>query len=361
MKRICIFAVWMMLVLTGCGAPVAGLLGTPEVVYSASPAATATATVSPTPTVGWQATAVAAQATADEAMRIDTASTAAEKERVQVQLGWTAQADMWTAQSSDATATAYGTSVPLTSTARSEDLTAMAGQQTLTAGELTAVKEAPTQAVAMIRTENERKYGWVNYAALAALAFGMFGVGVFALAKAGGGNKPMVTYQQTAEIEALTDVAPTQVVADPIRREDLVPLMDNDEPRVLVVVRRENPEGGHGEERFYVPCDRDQLYELAVRVLDDGATLAINNWEGEGTALTRKVIERLRGYFQEKKLVTSLGAGRLNFNERGLALLYAVRGKKPLPSSGVTVDGGDLPFSMSHDMGAHVVAHGGGG
>lgn len=351
------FVLLVLLVLTGCGAPVdlQAVLGTPEVLWSATPEGTATFT--PTPTVGWQETAIVAQQTADEARRLNTQATAEHEQRLHDESAWTAQADLWTAQSDQATATAYGTSVPLTSTARSEDLTASAGYMTMTSGQLTQVKEAPTQAVAMIRTENERLYGWVNYAALLALAFGMFGVGVFALAKAGGGNKPMVKYQQTAALEALTE-NPVAAVADPIQQADLVPL-NKDESYTLVVVR-ENPAGGPGEERFYVPCSDEQLFELAARVLDEGATLGINNWEGEGTTLTRKVIERLRVYFQEKKLVKSLGAGRLAFNERGLALLQAVRGRKPLPSSRAGVFGGDLPLGMSHETGAHVSAHGGG-
>jgi len=141
---------------------------------------------------------------------------------------------------------------------------------------------------------------------------------------------------------------------------DLIPLGGGNDAHVLVVVPR-SPEGGLGEERFYVPCTRVQLLELAVGVLDHGETLAINNWEGEGTALTRKVIETLRNYFQEQRLVISLGgSGRLAFNERGLGLLRVVRAWKPIPSSSVPVDGGGLPFDMSHETGAHVSAHGGG-
>lgn len=362
MKLNFIYLILAMSVLTACGTPIAqaASLGTPEVIFSASPAATATVTLTPTPTVDWQGTAVIAQQTADEARRLNTAATAAHEQRVHEESAWTAQAAQWTAQSGWATATAYGTSVPLTSTARSEDLTASSGYMTMTTGQMTQVKEAPTQAVAMIRTENERLYGWVNYAALAALAFGMFGVGVFALSKSKSSNGTMVTYQQTAELEALAvDEAATKIVADPIRREDLVPLKDKDEPRVLVVVH-ENPNGGPGEERFYVPCTDDQLFELAARVLDDGATLGINNWEGDETELTRKAMKRLRGYFQEKQLVTSLGAGRLKFNERGLALLRVVRGRKPLPSSSDGAVGDESPFGMSHETDAHDVAHGGG-
>ena len=361
MKRNLIYLILAM-VLTACGTPIAqaASLGTPEVIFSASPAATATVTLTPTPTVDWQGTAVIAQQTADEARRLNTAATAAHEQRVHEESAWTAQADMWTAQSDSWTATLALTTIPLTSTQQAAVNTQVPIDQALMAGQLTATHEAPDLALKAAQVDYFEQYGWVNYFAVAALGFGMFGLGVFALSKSKSSNRTMVTYQQTAELEALAvDEAATKVVADPIQREDLVPLMDNDEPRVLVVVH-ENPNGGPGEERFYVPCTDDQLFELAARVLDDGATLGINNWEGDETELTRKAMKRLRGYFQEKQLVTSLGAGRLKFNERGLALLRVVRGRKPLPSSSDGAVGDESPFGMSHETGAHVSAHGGG-
>ncbi len=360
MKRICIFAVWMMVVLTGCGVPVAqaASLGTPEVAFSASPAATATATVSPTPTVDWQGTAVIAQQTADEARRLNTAATAAHEQRVHEESAWTAQADMWTAQSDSWTATLALTSIPLTSTQQAAVNTQVPIDQALMAGQLTATHEAPDLALKAAQVDYFEQYGWVNYFAVAALGFGMFGVGVFALSKSKSSNGPMVTYQQTAEVEALAVEEVQPKVEEKLS--DLISLGGGNDAHVLVVVKQ-SPEGGLGEERFRVPCTGEQLFELAVGVLDHGETLAINNWEGEGTALTRKVIETLRNYFQEQRLVKSLGgSGRLAFNERGLGFLRVVRGWKPIPSSGGRGGVGDLPFDMSHDMGAHVVAHGGG-
>lgn len=337
-------------VLTACGSPVAAqaVIGTPG--------PTATRTVTPSPTVGWQATAVAAQATADEARRVNAQATAQheafELEKIRVTEG----AEIREHEKFAGTATAASTSVPLTQTARSVDLTATNAMMTLSAGQLTATHQAPTQVVAMARADLEREWGWVNYAAMGALTFFLFALGVFALARSRTADGPMVTYQQTVGAEAVVNDD-----LEPIRQDDLTPLTGADDPHVYVVVKKDNGKGGYAEMRYRVPCSNEQLYELAVRVLDDGETLGINNWEGEGTSLTRKAIGILRSYFQEKKLVTSIGAGRLKFNEDGIDLLHTVRKGKLLPHLDLPIHiRDDSRKNMSHESGAHVPAHGGG-
>ena len=348
MKRNLIYLILAMLVLTGCGAPVvqAAEAGTPAVQRSLTPAATATATVSPTPTVGWQATAVAAQATADEAMRIDTASTAAEKERVQVQLGWTAQADLWTAQSNQATATAYGTSVPLTSTARVENMTATSAYMTLTSNQMTATEHAPTQVVAMIDAQNYEEYGALDFIirlfVLAGLGVFLFGVGIFALF-----NKPMGMGKPVKQ-----PVAPAQ--KDP----DLIPLKQQG----TVVKYTTNNGQGWGKDLLYkIPCSHEQLSELADRVINKNETLGVNRWEGEKSLLTRAVILRMRNFFVVNKLAVSSGAGRVALNDAGLTFLRDWLESNALPHSYsfVPVDDG-APLNMSHDAVAHDAVGGGG-
>lgn len=337
-----------MLVLTGCGAPLvqAAEAGTPAVQRSLTPAATATATVSPTPTVGWQATAVAAQATADEAMRIDTASTAAEKDRVQVQLGWTAQADMWTAQSDQATATAYGTSVPLTSTARVEDMTATSAYMTLTSNQMTATEHAPTQVVAMIDAQNYEEYGALDFVirlfVLAGLGVFLFGVGIFAFF-----NKPMGMGKPVKQ-----PAAPAQ--KDP----DLIPLKQQG----TVVQYTTNNGQGFGQDLVYkIPCSREQLSELADRVINKNETLGVNRWEGEKSLLTRAVILRLRHFFMVNKLAVSSGAGRVALNDAGLTFLRDWLESNALPHSYSFVPVDDsAPLNMSHVAGAHDAVGGGG-
>jgi hypothetical protein len=335
MKRALIYLI-SVLVLTACGSP--GAVQAAGVIGTAGP--TATRTVTPSPTVGWQATAVAAQATADEARRIDTAATAAEKERVQEQLGWTAQADIRTAQSSDATATAYGTSVPLTGTARAEDMTAMNAYMTLSAGQLTATHEAPTQAAAMVQVGYERRFGWVNYVAMGCLAFLFFGLGVFALGRSRGGGEPMVTHQQTVREEP----------------EIIVPVKET-----VVNVKTATGQGWGRDRLMRVPCSPEQLTELAERVIMQNESLGVNNFEGAKSLLTRAVILQVRHFMQSNELASSIRAGRVELTEDGRAFLRGWLEKHSLPHS-FEFDGedGQKPGVMSHEHEAHVSAHGGG-
>jgi len=360
-KVMTIFLALLSWVLAGCGSPMtvqAAALGTPEAMRSATPAITATATVSPTPTVDWQGTAIVAQATADEARRLDTQATAQEKDRVQEQLSWTADANQWTAQANQWTATAALTSVPLTATQQSIVNTQVPIDQALMAGQLTATKEAPTQIVAMIDAKNYETYGATDYVVrlfvLGALGVFLLGVGLFALrVRSNDEAKPR-------------SAVPVQAAREP----DLIPLkpeLMNSEPvlkrnpnEVAVSVVKDYGGGNVAIENYSVPCTEAQLTELAHRVLDDGETLGVNKWEGDGTELTRAVIYRLRNWFQGKQMVNSIGSGRLKFNEKGLALLQAWKDKKVLPHPYVFAPVIDPPLNMSHETSAHVSAHGGG-
>lgn len=356
-----IFFLLSALVLTGCGSPLAMqavALGTPEAQRSATPVATATITITPSPTVDWKGTAIVAQATADEARRLDTQATAAEKDRIQQQLAWTAEANQWTAQANQWTATAALTSIPLTSTQQSVVNTQVPIDQALMAGQLTATKEAPTQIVAMIDAKNYETYGATDYVVrlfvLGALGVFLLGIGLFALSA------------RTKEEVKPRSAVPSQAVREP----DLIPLkpeLMNSRPtaranpnEVSVSVVKDNGGGNIAIENYRVPCSEEQLTELALRVLDEGETLGVNNWEGDGTELTRAVIYRLRNWFQGKQMVNSIGSGRLKFNERGLELLQTWKEKKVLPHPYVFAPVVDLPLNMSHEAGAHVPAHGGG-
>jgi hypothetical protein len=349
------------LVLTGCGSPLAvqaAALGTPEVQRSVTPAATATITITPSPTVDWQGTAIVAQATADEARRLDTQATAQEKDRIQQQLAWTAEANQWTAQANQWTATAALTSVPLTATQQSIVNTQVPIDQALEAGQLTAVKEAPTQSKAMTDAKIYEEHGETDFVVrlfvLGALGVFLLGVGLFALAA-----RPKDEAKPRSAV-------PAQAVHEP----DLIPLkpelvksqasVKQNQNEVPVSIVKDHGGGNVAIENYSVPCSDQQLTELTCRVLDEGETLGVNNWEGDGTTLTRAVIYRLRNWFQAKQMVNSIGSGRLKFNEKGLALLQAWKEKQVLPHPYVFAPVIDPPLNMSHETGAHVSAHGGG-
>lgn len=349
MKRNLIYLILAMLVLTGCGSPVAqaASLGTPEVVFSASPAATATATLSPTPTVDWQETAVIAQQTADEARRLNTAATAAYEQRLHEESAWTARADTWTAQAAESTATAYLTSVPLTSTARVEDMTANSAQMTLTSNEMTATEHAPTQVVAMIDAQNYEEYGALDFVirlfVLAGLGVFFFGVGIFAFFA-----RPKVAVKTV-------NAAPAHAVREP----DLIQL----KPETIVNAKTDYGKG-YGQEQIYkVPCTREQLSELADRVILKGESLGVNNFEGKDTLFTRSIFMRLRNFLQTNFMAKSAGAGSgsMILTDKGEAFLRGWLERSELPHSySFDKNNYETPLVMSHDHDAHAIAHGGG-
>lgn len=331
-----LFILLLTINVTACGAPgaarAAAVIGTPG--------PTATRTVTPSPTVDWKQTAIVAQATADEARRLDTQATAQHEALIQEQIRITEAAEIREHEKFAGTATAASTSVPLTQTARSVDLTATNAMMTLSAGQLTATHEAPTQAVAMIRVEYERRLGWVNYAALGTLAFFMFALGVFALGKARAGNEPMVMYQQTVREEP----------------EVIVPVKET-----VVNVKTSTGQGWGRDKLMRVPCTPEQLTELAERVIMQNESLGVNNFEGAKSLLTRAVILRVRHFMQANEMASSIRAGRVELTEDGRAFLRGWLERHSLPHSFAFDDEeAQKPGVMSHEHEAHAVAHGGG-
>lgn len=339
------------LVLTGCGSPLAvqaAALGTPEVQRSVTPAATATITITPSPTVDWQGTAIVAQATADEARRLDTQATAQEKDRIQQQLAWTAESNQWTAQANQWTATAALTSVPLTATQQSVVNTQVPIDQALMAGQLTATKEAPTQMVAMIDAKIYEEHGETDFIVrmfvLGALGVFLLGVGLFAFGA------------RSKETAKAGSAAPARAKVEP----DLIPLRQDHE--TVVKVKTDNGQGFGQDILLTVPCTREQLSELADGVINGGVTLGVNNWEGEKTLLTRAVIGRMRHFFEVNKMATRDAAGRVSLNEDGIGFLHGWLRRGTLPHSySFPSSGSAEPLGMSHEYDAHAVAHGGGG
>lgn len=351
MKQVLLFVLGVLIV-SGCGAASVNAQE-PEVRATSllnlnyTPLPTMTMTVTPTATVDWQGTAMVAQATADEARRLDTQATAQEKDRVQVQLGWTAAANQWTAQADQWTATAALTSVPLTATQQAVVNTQVPIQQALEAGHLTATKEAPAQAKAMVDAKNYEKYGAADYVVrllvLGALGVFLLGVGLFALAA-----------RPKANAEA-GSVEPTRVEREP----DLVPLKQ--EKETVITVKTNNGQGWGQDLSYKLPCSALQLTELAERVLLKGETLGMNNWEGKDSALTRAVVIRVRRFFVDKKLAVETKSGRVNLNDDGFAFLRGWLESKTLPHSySFAPVESAAPLNMSHVSGAHVSAHGGG-
>lgn len=291
-----------------------------------------TVTISPVPTVtiAYQATAeiantqvAIAQATANEASRLNTQATAEFEQRVQAQLQMTHEYEMQVFEAYAWTVTAALTSVPLTATQQAVINTQIPMQQAIARAEMTKVKEAPTQMKALIEAEQYAKYWPVEFMIrmFAFMALGVFliGLGVFA-------------YRQAQSM------APVATIPEPTAIPEMDPV-----PQVVrtyqvsstPVIVSDNAGGGFGTTyKYSVPCSPEQLTELAEKILsgEKNKTLAINEWEGSDTKMTRSTLVRLRSWLQTNRFAESIGAGRVVLATTGENFLRGWLDAQTLPT-----------------------------
>lgn len=314
------------ILLSGCGTVNASALSTLDTEYQ-TPLPTATASIIPTATIAYQATAeiantqlAQAQATANEASRLNTQATAEFEQRVQVQLQMTADHEAQVFEAHAWTVTAALTSVPLTATQQAALNVQIPTQQALLRAEMTKVKEAPTQIHAMIEAEQYATYWPVEFfirmVAFMGLAIFLAGVGVF----------------------AWRSVPVAKVAPEPIAIPEMDPV-----PQVVrtyqvsstpVTVTNDTGGGFGTTQKYFVPCSPDQLTELAEKILsgEKNKTLAINEWEGSDTKMTRSTLVRLRSWLQLNQFAQSIGAGRVVLAERGESFLQGWLNAQTLPT-----------------------------
>jgi hypothetical protein len=298
MNRLLVFAV-LAVVLAGCGVGITrddfgAPLGSPEPRATARPSETQPATT--TATIGWQATAaaaetarVAAEGTGVAAARLMVEATAAFEVRVQEQLKMTAEAERQAFESYSWTATARWTSVPATQTQQAIMNTQIAAQQALMAGQLTATHEAPTQVRAMSDAENYAQYAPVR---VGFEILGLFSISVFLLFIVG-----FVIWRWRSGI----------VMVSKRGDEDVYHELD------VTHVQTVNRADGHLKiNRYVVPCSPDALTELAEGLMSGNKTLRINLWEGrESQHFTRDSISVVRSWMQSNFFAMSAGGGAL--------------------------------------------------
>jgi hypothetical protein len=244
-----------------------------------------------------------AQATADEARRVNAQTTAEAEARVQEQLRWTAEADARVHEQAVWTATAAPLSVPATATQQAILNLQIAAQQTLEAGKLTATAEAPTLTVAMADAK--------SYSETATMRAG---AEVFALFSSG--------------------LAMLGVAVFVLRRWNSVPAPSIQPAPASEVTRIEMREKGKGfahYQRFSVPCSEEALTELAEGLLSGTKTLAVNQWEGrESEHFTRERFGEMRAWMLANKFALSIGSGILALTEAGQSFLEAWLEKRSL-------------------------------
>lgn len=265
-----------------------------------------TQTPVPTSTIGYEATAQMAQATADEARRVNAMVTAEHEQRIQAQLMLTAQYEQQIQEIYSWTITAALTSVPLTATQQAIINTQIIQEQAIVAAQMTATHQAPTQVAAMARAQTEVRYA--NFYKMAQI-FGLFSVGAFCLA--------IVFF----------------ILRNPVVRSEPTEVDDVPEVRETVIqIKRDDGHGSISLQRQVVPCSPEQLTELAEKVLSGEKTLAINQWEGKDTQFTRPVIQQVRGWLQMNKYAISTGDGQLAPTPDGLDFLNEWLNTQRLPT-----------------------------
>jgi hypothetical protein len=273
-----------------------------------SPTAQPTRTDVPSPTIGYQDTAVVAQQTAMEAVRVNAQITAEHEQMILSQLQLTADIEMQDFQMQSWTATAALTSIPLTMTQQYHHNTQVANSQNIIAGQLTSTHQAPTQMAALAMIETNRDFAKVDR---------VFRIGFLIV---------MGIFLLSISVFVLRWQPPVQI--------------DEPEPEpespfgTVVSLKKDYGQGNFGLERLVIPCTPEQLTELAIEITGNRKTLAINQWEGSGTLFTRPVILNVRSWMQmqDPKFAIATDDGQLTPTPLGLAFLVGWIESQSLPS-----------------------------
>lgn len=278
-----------------------------------APPPTPTATVVPTITVGYQETAIVAQATAMEAVRVNAQITAEYERRIQEQLQMTAQADREWFNIQSWTATAALTSIPLTATQQAVLNTQIPAQQVVALVQIKATNEAPTQLVAMERAKQDVRYAG---ASKVANIVGLWSVSLFCIA--------LVVFLVVKMIRQNTWYA---------EQGDEEPQEQEPPKETVVVVKRDNGNGMGSTTRYVIPCTPEQLSELAELAINGERTFAINRLETNSRTLRRDVLYAFRNWAVKNGFAIhpKEGSQEIVMNEDGLCLLEGWFENRALP------------------------------
>jgi hypothetical protein len=249
-----------------------------------------TNTLVPTVTIDYQQTAQVAQATADEARRVNAQATAAHEAILNQQMQATQIVEQNNFAKLQWTAQAVNTVIPLTATQQAAINTQIPRQQALVAAQLTATKEAPAQARAMIDSQLQAKYGAVNYIVS---MFAMGAISIFAI------GLIIFLFMRVRDPKEQVLVEPTKPIFEDMYKIDL----------------------GQGDysirKKHEVPCASEQLTELSELVVNGERTFGINRLENTSRTLTRDVLYQMRGFYLDNNLAVPAGAGQIALNDEG--------------------------------------------
>jgi hypothetical protein len=252
------------------------------------PTATRTAqpteTVIPSATIDHAATLAIAQATADEARRVNAEVTLAYLQLAQQQSAMTQQHELMVFEIYSWTVTAAPSSQAATQTQQAAINTQIPLQQAVIIAQMLATANAPTQLVAMENAKNYVKFAKANQVAdvVGKMSVGVFVIGVLVF---------MFTYPMVRKSE---------------------PAQPEPESQLETVVWIKNTkDNGAKSLRYTIPCSPEQLTELAAKITQGEKTLGINQWEGADTLFTRDVILHVRSWLRDNQFVTPTDDGQL--------------------------------------------------
>lgn len=257
----------------------------------------------PSPTTDYKSMAETAQvkaniaeATANEAWRINAQATAEYMALENERLRMTQQVEQQEFQIKMITVTAAHTSIPLTATQQAAVNTQIPAQQALVYAQMTAIADAPTQTVAMSKAKTYEKWGETGYKAT---IFFQIAVGVTLLIAAVYMIYRLFTLRTHAREEDEED-------------EELTPILSE-------MVREDKGNGGYTwHQKNVLPCNPEQLTELAELVVNGERNLAINRLENASRTLRRPTLIRMRDFYLLNELAIEAGRGKIALNKEGV-------------------------------------------
>lgn len=261
-----------------------------------------------------------ARSTADAAFEIGIQATDNHEERQQ-ELARIAQDNvLLTNQSNIWTVTAAGTSVPLTQTQQIILNTQIAGVQTQQAGQMTMVKEQPTQIVAITRAKNSNQTWWIEFLIRMFVFIGMgvffISIGIF-----------VAKYNPPPPVKKLEfidrDILPSDFTPVPVEYYgDTLSSANKQEDgnKEAVVEVATNPDTSYPSKDVYkFPCTSEQLDELATKTIIQGLSLAYDNFAGKGSLFTRETYAPVYSFMLRHRLSMSTGI-KLDGKNKGVIL-----------------------------------------
>jgi hypothetical protein len=255
----------------------------------ATPTFRPTETPIPTSTIGYEATIYVAQATADEARRVNAQATADHEQHILSIVQITAAQDARNQEMLSWTQIAAPTVIPLTATMQVVINTQVAQGEQRVAAMMTATIQAPTQYAAMINAQSNARYA---DAMRIVDVFGKIAIGLFCT-----GLAVFLFRWKPPE---------PKPAAEP-------------QTETVVQIRRDKGNGDFGQTRAVVPCSPEQLSELAEMAVNGEKRFGINRLETQSRTFRsqRETLLAVREFLIKKQLAIPDGNGTLTLNDDG--------------------------------------------